>query len=100
MSVSLETVAQLLGVIATPPNLRSQPRSGDLEGDFDHWFDGGAIKVVTGWNEYHFADSNKAIVPTTPVLSVMLELGDGRFVQVLETDREELPRWARILLER
>ena len=84
MRVDLPTVARVLSSIAQPPGLRSTPQVHDLKGEFESWFDGGAIKNVTGWSEYHFADGSVAIVPTTPHFHVDVRLPNGRYVSISE----------------
>ena len=54
--VSEADVAHILSLIADPPNLRARPQTGDLSGDYDRWFDGGAIRYITGSTQYVFAD--------------------------------------------
>ncbi|MDQ3713916.1 MAG: hypothetical protein M3388_17090, partial [Acidobacteriota bacterium] len=44
-----EKGADILKLIATKPNLRNRPLEDDLQGDFEHRFDGGAVRYVTGW---------------------------------------------------
>ena len=84
MAVDLSSVLQRLSTVDSPPNLRSTPRPGDLHGKFDRWFDGGALKNVTGWNEYHFSDGTLAVVPTAPTLQVELRFPSGAYVLVHE----------------
>ena len=84
MAIDLRTVLQRLSSIDSLPNLRSTPKRGDLDGTFDHWFDGGALKVVTGWNEYHFADGTLAYVPTTPTLQIEMRFPSGAYVTISE----------------
>ena len=84
MSADLSTVTHVLSTIAAPPALRSQSRPGDLQGEFSRWFDGGAIKFLTGWSEYHFADGTVAIVPTVPSLRVDIRLPAGAYLSVSE----------------
>jgi hypothetical protein len=50
--VTESQVAEVLQLIATTPNTRKKPVAGDLPGEFDFWFDGGAGRFVTGWTEY------------------------------------------------
>jgi hypothetical protein len=80
----LRRVLEVLAVIEAPPGLRTAPRSGDLEGTFTQWFDGGAIAVITGWNEYHFSDGTFAVVPTTPSYRVEIRLPSGAFFVLTE----------------
>ena len=43
--VTEEAVARVLQCIAEISNKREGRQVGDLEGDYDYWFDGGACKV-------------------------------------------------------
>jgi hypothetical protein len=80
MDTDFRELANILSVIATPPGLRTKRRDGDLPGAFDKWFDGGAIKVITGWDEYHFDNGAVAVVPSTATLRVDIRLPGGGFV--------------------
>jgi len=82
------TVARLLLGIATTPNRREQPNSGDLSGHFDFWFDGGAARVVTGRTEYEFEDGARAIRHGVPGLSVDIQLPNGCAVKVSQVTWE------------
>jgi hypothetical protein len=84
MTINLRTVSRVLDSIETQPGLRAEHRPGDLDGHFDQWFDGGAVKFVTGWNEYHFVDGTFALIPTTPTLHVEIRLPSGSYVIVSE----------------
>ena len=87
--VELNEVARILATIAAPPNLRDRPRAGDLGGDFDRWFDGGAIRFVTGYTVYQFTDGTRATVPAMlPHLSVALELATGQRVTVVQNTED------------
>jgi ribosomal protein L40E len=72
----LEAVARILGLIAAPPYLRSQPQPGDRTGPFTQWFDGGAISTVTGYTAYEFTDGTRALVPT-PFSHILIQLPGG-----------------------
>jgi len=89
MQGDLQRIAGILAAIGSATGLRSERRAGDLEGPFDKWFEGGAIKVVTGWTEYHFADGAVAVVPITPRLRVDVRLATGAFFSV--TMEDEVP---------
>lgn len=84
MNTEFRAVADILSTISAPPGRRTQRRDGDVKGAFDEWFDGGAIRIVTGWNEYHFDDGSVAVVPTTPNLRVDIRLPTGDFVIISE----------------
>jgi hypothetical protein len=79
--VSEGQVARVLQLIATMPNKREKPISGDPPG-FDFWFDGGAGRIVTGWNEYDLADGTRATVGTIPTLSVTIQFSNGSRVSI------------------
>jgi hypothetical protein len=83
--VAESVVANILHLIATVPNKRRKPILGDLPGDFDFWFDGGAARLVTGYTEYYFADGARATVDVLPVLRVTIKFADGRKVDVRQS---------------
>jgi len=85
--VSVEQVARILASISAPPNLRNRRQLGDIEGDYDKWFDGGAIRIVTGYTVYEFEDGSRAVVDFLPSLSVTIEFVDGTRVTVLQEHR-------------
>jgi hypothetical protein len=78
-------VAQVLGVIAAPSNRRLQPIEGDLPGDFDYWFDGGACKLHTGTMLCVFSDGTRvhSVFPA-PWLNLNIVFPDGNIVDVLQ----------------
>jgi hypothetical protein len=80
--VSEQQVAEVLQRIATIPNKREQPIAGDTPGMFDFWFDGGAGRIITGWNEYELTDGTHVTVGTVPALSVAIKFPDGSRVRV------------------
>lgn len=86
-AIDLGALAHILSLIAAPPGHRSERRSDDLQGAFDEWFDGGAIKHVTGWSEYHFADGTVAVVPVVPKLQVDIRFSSGAHVRISELSK-------------
>lgn len=81
--VDERTLARVLDSIGDPPNRRSTPVAGDVEGAFDFWFDGGAARVLTGYVEYVFTDGTNATVGASfPALSVVIEFANGCRVRV------------------
>ena len=80
--VGEQEVAEVLEMIHGAPNMRNRPLPGDLQGEFDHWFDGGAVKVVTGCTEYFFRNGVSAHVPVIPTLCVLIRFPDGRSVTI------------------
>ncbi|MDH3458628.1 MAG: hypothetical protein OER90_17450 [Gemmatimonadota bacterium] len=82
MIADIRRVANVLSAIAGSRGRRTERQPDDLKGTYDYWFDGGAYKVFTGWNEYDFADGTKAVVPTTPALIVEIRLPTGEYVTI------------------
>ncbi len=81
--VSEKSVAEILNLIAAPPNLREKPNPGDIEGDFDFWFDGGAAMVETGCVHYRFENGARAdVAAPIPALSVTIVFPDGSRVRL------------------
>ena len=83
-------IARILSVMSDPPNARSKPIEGDLQGDFDIWFDGGDVKHDTGMSTYRFLDGTSAVTGTSLMFSVVIRFPDGTLVQVLQKDDESL----------
>lgn len=79
-----EKVADVLNLIATTPNLRNRPLEGDLQGDFEQWFDGGAMRGDTGVNFYSFVDGTTASTGVTNWLCVSITFNDGTEISVME----------------
>lgn len=76
-------VAHVLELIADQPHRRSSAGTGDLPGQFDYWFDGGAAKIETGYVTYRFVDGTKAVVGNPiPALSLWIDFPDGARVRV------------------
>lgn len=83
---SEHSVAHVLDMIAEKPNEREKPVSGDLTGQYDFWFDGGACVEVTGYTKYDFANGTEAIVEFLPGRwSVDITFADGRRVYVSQS---------------
>jgi len=81
--VTEEAVAKVLQFIAVIPNKREARQVGDLEGDYDYWFDGGACKVYTGSMEFVFQDGTIATVATPiPSPSLHIRFRDGGRVRI------------------
>lgn len=54
--------------------------------DFDFWFDGGAGRVLTGWEEFVFENGAQAeVAAQVPSLSVTIDFPDGRRVEIRQT---------------
>jgi len=92
-------VAQILTQMAAPPNARQAPRQQDVKGDFDLWFDGGAVKHDTGISDFRLADGSAATTGSSLWFAVLGRLADGRFVEIRERDRDRLNPLALIGLE-
>ena len=78
-------VARILTLMVAPPNPRQHPLKQDLKGNFDIWFDGGAVKHDTGISTYTFANGSSATTGTSLLLGVGITLPSGRTVSVTET---------------
>lgn len=89
--VGIAEVARILALVADPPNPRKVRLQGDLEGDYDEWFDGGAVRYHTGHTDYALADGARAFVIGLGWLSVSVWLPDGRRVQVVQEQPEGFP---------
>ena len=72
-----------------PTATRQVAIAGDLSGDFDGWFDGGAFRSETGASVYTFADGSRARVGVHPWLAVVITFADGTEVSVLERQPEQ-----------
>ena len=86
--VDANTVSKILQAIAVTPNRRDRPRTGDLSGNFDFWFDGGAVKMVTGWTQFEFADGTRARVDVVPGLHVVIQFKNGYGAAISQLDPE------------
>ena len=83
----MRAVERILELMSTQPNARPIPKPGDIEGNFDTWFDGGAVKHDTGITTYRFADGSVATTSEmTFVWHVAIGLPDGRRIRVSEED--------------
>lgn len=79
---SIENIARALWSIHAPPNRRERPLSGDLPGDYDFWFDGGACRMTTGSTHYVFADGTTASVGVLPYVNLQIRFSSGELVHV------------------
>ena len=84
--VDESAVGKVLQAIAVMPNRRDTPRTDDLSGNFDFWFDGGAGRVITGWTEYEFADGTRARVDDTLALHVVIRFKNGYGAAISQLD--------------
>lgn len=83
-----QRIAEILATIAAPRNRRYRPLEGDLTGDFDFWFDGGACRIHTGSQHYVFADGTHAhLVMPAPWLSVNVVFPNGEIVDIVQRTR-------------
>jgi hypothetical protein len=88
--VSEEMVSRVLWTIHAPPNSRREPLTGDMAGEYDFWFDGGACRVVTGCTYYYFRDGTTAFVSVVPRLAVRIAFATGETVDISQQDGERL----------
>jgi hypothetical protein len=82
--ISETEVACIVSLIADPPRRRSQPQAGDLPGDLDRWFDGGALRYITGSTHYVFVDGSRASVAVMPTLVVSITFASGQRVGIVQ----------------
>ena len=79
-------VARILQLISQLPNRRDKAHPGDVSGDFDFWFDGGACHIWTGRLEFVFENGIKAdVAAPIPSLSLTIHFPDGRGVEIRQT---------------
>jgi hypothetical protein len=86
--VDANAVGKILQTIAVTPNRRDRPRTGDLSGNFDFWFDGGAARMITGWTEFEFADGTRARLDEVPGLHVVIQFNNGYGADISQIDPE------------
>ena len=84
--VDENVVGEILQAIALTPNRRERPITGDLSGNFDFWFDGGAATNITGWTQYEFADGTRARVDVIPGLHVVIQFKNGYGADISQLD--------------
>ncbi len=76
-------IANILTLIATKPNQRSTAKSGDMVGNFDSWFDGGAVSQrEKGITNYRFDDGTRAYVNTLDKPSTTIEFTTGKSIHI------------------
>jgi len=85
-------VADILRRLHRPGAIRRAPIAGDLAGEFEGWFDGGAFRSETGASVYVFADGCRARIGVHPWLSILISFADGAEVSVTERPREACGR--------
>jgi hypothetical protein len=77
-------VARILTLMTTEPHPRQRPLEHDLKGNFDIWFDGGAVKHDTGISTYVFANGSGASTGSSRQVQVGITLPSGRTISVAE----------------
>jgi hypothetical protein len=82
--VSEAEVARILSLIADPPNMRDDPNNPN----YLRLFDGGLMKVDTGYASYEFSDGIRASVSVLPWLSVSITFPDGKYVSISQNEPE------------
>jgi hypothetical protein len=81
---SLIEIARILILISSTPNIHHHPLPGDIQGDFDHWFDGGAIRIETGFSTYKFNDGIIATDLDRPFFGLTIEFPNGAHVSIVK----------------
>lgn len=84
--VGINDVLRVLFLITDEPNRRGRPIDGDLEGDFDCWFDGGARRDYTGYTLFYLNDGTTAMWDLQPYLRYTMTFADGEQVEVTQAD--------------
>jgi hypothetical protein len=79
-----EEVARILTLISAPRHVRDRPRSDDLAGKFDAWFDGGALRYDTCATTYCFADGTSGTVFDGPKLWVLIKFGNRQQIEIIQ----------------
>lgn len=86
----LGAVARVLWAISSTPGRRSERVEGDLEGDHDYWFDGGALDYDTDFNRFTLADGTEAwLRSSSSVLMGGVRLPTGETVLFQQQQQEE-----------
>jgi hypothetical protein len=79
-------VSRILQLMRAQPNARRSPKPDDVVGNFDVWFDGGAVKHDTGISRFQFTDGSAASIATSLFNRVQITLPDGRHVDVPDSE--------------
>lgn len=87
--VELHEVAQVIHLVTNRPNSRHRPRGGDLEGRFDLWFDGGAVKHQTGHSNYVLNDGTRVMEHVLRYFALTIRFPDGETVKVTQEERRK-----------
>ena len=74
--------------IAPRTKLSGTPTTATLAGEFDFWFDGGAGRIITGWNDYDLANGTRVTVATNPALSITIDFTNGARVRIRQESRD------------
>ena len=82
MPADERTVGRILTLIGARPNARRRPRPGDVTGDFDLWFDGGALRTRDGVQSYQLGDGTKITRAPGDRLALDIELPGGERIRV------------------
>jgi serine/threonine protein kinase len=87
----LHRLTEKLNLIDLRPRQRKEPLTGDLVGDFDLWFDGGAVKTSKNSDQYYFKDGTKAIAwkGDRKILEINFIIGYGLKYDPLKTESAE-----------
>ena|SRR5579859_2602194 len=75
-------VSTRLELLAELPRYHQRPRPGDMIGQFDAWFDGGAVRYLTSITEYHFADGTHASCHGLSLRTLHVALTDGAQITI------------------
>jgi hypothetical protein len=81
-TVTMQDVARILDLMSRQPGTRETPIPGDITGDFDQWFDGGALRFVTGSTEFSFVDGTTATTAVVPFVNAHIRFPGGVIVTI------------------
>ena len=80
----LHRLTEKLILIDLRPHQRKEPQTGDLVGDFDFWFDGGAVKITKDVDLYFFQDGTKAIHRNDESQILQITWKDGVVIEIAD----------------
>jgi len=80
--IDLPEVTEVLNLINNPPNIHDHFLPGDLEGNFDSWFDGGAVNRITGYNIYQLKNGTQITLFVLPRLLLTIKFPNGEVIHI------------------
>jgi hypothetical protein len=80
--VTIADLARILQLVSSRPGARKRRRPGDVAGDFEEWFDGGAARAVDGGRLYQLGDGTRVTVAAGDRLAIRVEPPGGPTVVI------------------